>query len=55
MGGGMADRPGDTKMTDDQWIRLELKNAEARRHPHSGEGITSMVARMLHRLRRHHA
>jgi hypothetical protein len=42
-------------MTDEQWIRLELKNAEARRHPHSGEGVTGMVARMLQRLRRHTA
>jgi hypothetical protein len=55
MGGGNASSPRRHEMTDDQWIRLELKNAEARRHPHSGEGITGIVARMLQRLRRHPA
>jgi hypothetical protein len=38
-------------MTDEQWLRLELKNAAARRH-HRGDGV---VARVLHLLRRHPA
>jgi hypothetical protein len=41
-------------MTDEQWLRLELKNAQARRHGH-GRGVASRVARLLHRLVRHPA
>ncbi len=41
-------------MTDEQWLRLELKNAQARRH-HTGGEVTARVARVLHRLVRHPA
>jgi hypothetical protein len=33
-------------MTDLEYLRLELKNAEARRHP----GLASRIARVLRRL-----
>jgi hypothetical protein len=42
-------------MTDEQWIRLELKNDEARRHRHAGESVAARVARVLQRLRHHPA
>jgi hypothetical protein len=41
-------------MTDEQWLRLELKNARARRH-RLGEGVAARVAQVLHRLVRHPA
>ena len=41
-------------MTDEQWLRLELKNAQARRH-RVGQGVAARVARALHRLVRHPA
>jgi hypothetical protein len=41
-------------MTDEQWLRLELKNAQARRHQAAG-GVAARVARVLHRLVRHPA
>ena len=39
-------------MTDEEWLRLELKNALARRH-RLGGGVAARVARILHRLVRH--
>ncbi|MEA2614721.1 MAG: hypothetical protein QOE72_504 [Chloroflexota bacterium] len=39
-------------MTDEQWLRLELKNAQARRR-RPGGGVAARVARILHRLVRH--
>jgi hypothetical protein len=36
-------------VTDQEWIRLELKNAEARRH--IGGGLAAGIARVLRRLR----
>lgn len=39
-------------MTDEQWLRLEVKNALARRH-RLGGGLAARVARVLHRLVRH--
>jgi len=35
-------------MTDQEWLRLELKNVEARRH--TAGGLASRVARVLRRL-----
>jgi hypothetical protein len=39
-------------MTDEQWLRLELKNAQFRRH-RLGGGVAARIARFLHRLVRH--
>ncbi len=43
-------------MTDEQWLRLELKNAQARHHhDHTAGGVVVRLARALHLLRRHPA
>jgi len=39
---------GGQEMTDQEWLRLELKNVEARRH--TAGGLASRVARVLRRL-----
>lgn len=36
-------------MTDQEWLRLELKNEQARRH--TGGGLAARIARVLRRLR----
>jgi hypothetical protein len=45
---------GGHEMTDEQWLLLELKNVQARRH-RLGGGLAARVARVLHRLVRHPA
>jgi hypothetical protein len=51
-GDGTRIAQGGHEMTDEQWLRLELKNAQARRH-RLGRGVAARVARVLHRLVRH--
>jgi len=35
-------------MTDHEWIRLQLKNVDGRRH--TGRGLAARIARVLRRL-----
>jgi hypothetical protein len=42
-------------MTDEQWLRLQLKNVQAGRRQRLADGLGTRIGRLLQVLRRHPA